>query len=57
MQPIFLQSLQDKFKFPTGTPPQTPANQGTISTKNEDKDASNKEMHTKYWSGIGKPNS
>ncbi len=53
-QPVLVQSLEDEYELPTGTPPQTPAKPGTTMTKHEDKDKLSKEMHTKYRAGIGK---
>ncbi len=51
---MLVQSLEDEFELPTGTPPQTPAKPGTTIVKCEDKDKLCKDMHTKYRAGIGK---
>ncbi len=53
-QPVLVQSLEDEFELPTGTPPQTPAKPGTTMTKYKEEDQLNKEMNTKYRAGIGK---
>ncbi len=46
-QPVLVQSLEDKFELPTGTPAQTPAKPNTTMTKQEDKNELSREMHTK----------
>ncbi len=51
-RPVLVQSLEDEFELPTGTPPQTPTKPGTTMTKHKDEDELIKKMHTKHQAGI-----
>ena len=53
-QPVLLQSLKDEFELPEGQNPLTPAEPGSVLTKEQDAELLKPKEQTKYRSGVGK---
>jgi hypothetical protein len=54
MQPVMLQSFCDKFDFPEGKPPNTPAAPGDFLVKGSEATNLKADAHAIYRSGVGK---
>ncbi len=54
IEPVLVQSVEDKFELQKSAPPQTPIKPGTTLTKYKDEDSKSKEMNPKYITRIRK---